>query len=255
MGTVQVFTADRMLAIENGTIVDGSVVGDNLILEKKDGTPVDAGNVRGPQGIQGIQGNPGTNGTNAGMLVRAASPGSNVASLSGTFTMDGVALAVGDRVLLKDQTTASQNGIWVVASGAWARATDADSAAEIAGAQVNVQSGTLNGGTRWVTSFKSTDTLGTTAMTWVRDIDGLNVVLVSFSGTTDSSGFLTVTHNLGWTPRAVFPINQNPNTNFPVVWGVDSITTTQFRVRFMNASTAGLANTLATGPQMALCIR
>lgn len=252
MGTVQVYTADRMLEIENGTIVDGSVVGDNLILEKKDGTPVDAGNVRGPQGTQGIQ---GTAGLNAAFLVRAASPGSNVASLSGTFTLDGVSLNVGDRVLLKDQTTGSQNGIWVVASGAWARATDADTAAEIAGAQVNVQSGTANGGTRWVTSFKATDTIGTTTMSWARDIDGLNMVLVSYSGTTDTVGFLTITHGLGWTPRAIFPVNQNPNSNFPVVWGVDSITSTQARIRFMNASTAGAANTLATGPQMALCIR
>lgn len=47
MSTVTGFTAERMLAIENGTVVDGSVVGDNLILTTKDGTPIDAGNVRG----------------------------------------------------------------------------------------------------------------------------------------------------------------------------------------------------------------
>jgi hypothetical protein len=254
MGTVQVFTADRMLAIENSSIVDGSVVGDNLILEQNDGTPIDAGNVRGPQGSQGIQGVQGTPGLDAAFVVRATATSANITQ-SGTQTIDGVALAVGDRVLCKSQTTASQNGIWVVAAGAWTRATDADTSAEIAGAMVRVQAGTLNGGTRWVTSFKSTDTIGTTSMVWERAADGLNMVLVSFSGTTDSTGFLTVTHSLGWTPRAIFPINQNPNSNFPVCWGVDSITSTTCRIRFLNASSAGGANTLATGPQMMLCIR
>lgn len=248
MGTVQVFTADRMLAIENSSIVDGSVVGDNLILTQNDGTPIDAGNVRGPKGDIGITGADGA------FKVRAASPGSNVASLSGTFTLDGVALVAGDRVLLKDQTTASQNGIYVVAAGAWTRATDADAAAELAGGIVKVQSGTINGGTRWVTTFKSTDTIGS-AMGWYRSIDASNLVVVTYSGTTDASGFLTVTHGLGWAPNMVVPINGNPNSNFPICWGVDSITTTQFRIRFMNASTAGGANTLATGPQKALCIR
>lgn len=249
MGTVSVFTADRMLAIENSSIVSGAVVGDDLVLTAKDGTPIDAGNVRGPQGTQGIQG------PAAAAIVRVASPGSNVASLSGTFTMDGVALTVGDRVLLKDQTTQSQNGIYVVASGAWTRATDFNTGALVAGGMVRVQSGTTNGGTRWVTAFKSTDTVGATAMLFVRDFDGNNMVLVAISGTTDSVGFLTVSHNLGWTPRAIFVINQNPNSNFPIVWGVDSITSTQCRIRFMNASQAGGAASLAIGPQMMLCIR
>jgi phage-related tail fiber protein len=51
--------------------------------------------------------------------VRAAST-ANIATLSGPMTLDGVALVAGDRVLVKDQTTAGQNGIYVVAAGAWA---------------------------------------------------------------------------------------------------------------------------------------
>jgi hypothetical protein len=43
-------TADRMLAIESASVVDGDIVGDNLILTKHDGTQINAGNVRGPQG-------------------------------------------------------------------------------------------------------------------------------------------------------------------------------------------------------------
>src|SRR6478736_6645284 len=51
--------------------------------------------------------------------VRAATT-ANI-TLSGTQTIDGVALSAADRVLVKNQTNAAQNGIWVVASGAWSR--------------------------------------------------------------------------------------------------------------------------------------
>jgi len=53
MATITGFTSSRMLEIENSTIVAGSILGDNLILITRDGTEINAGNVRGPQGIQG----------------------------------------------------------------------------------------------------------------------------------------------------------------------------------------------------------
>jgi hypothetical protein len=56
MATITGFTADRMLVIENETVIDGEVQGDNLILIRRDLVPIDAGNVRGPVGPQGIQG-------------------------------------------------------------------------------------------------------------------------------------------------------------------------------------------------------
>ena len=61
--------------------------------------------------------------------VRAATT-ANI-TLSATQTVDGVALVAGDRVLVKDQSTASANGIYVVAAGAWSRAVDADSSAKV----------------------------------------------------------------------------------------------------------------------------
>lgn len=54
MATVTGFTAERMLEMENATIIDGDIVGDDLILTKKDGTTVNAGNVRGPTGEPGV---------------------------------------------------------------------------------------------------------------------------------------------------------------------------------------------------------
>jgi hypothetical protein len=61
------FTKDRMLIIENGTVVSGEVVGDNLILEKRDGTLVDAGSVRGPTGDSGgaVDGEDGADGVDS----------------------------------------------------------------------------------------------------------------------------------------------------------------------------------------------
>ena len=89
-------------------------------------------------------------------------------SLTGAATIDGVAVATGDRVLAKDQTAAAACGIYVAnTAGAWTRATDCDTAAELAGAMTTVASGTISGGTTFTTTFKSTDTLGTTAMQWL----------------------------------------------------------------------------------------
>jgi len=56
MATVTGFTAERMKEIEDTTVVDGEVQGDNLVLLTRDGTPIDAGSVRGPKGDTGSVG-------------------------------------------------------------------------------------------------------------------------------------------------------------------------------------------------------
>lgn len=68
MATVRVFTYDRMLAIENNAIVDGDVVGDNLILTRYDSTTINAGNVRGATGPTGPAGDVSTASMNAAIL-------------------------------------------------------------------------------------------------------------------------------------------------------------------------------------------
>ena len=92
----------------------------------------------------------------------------NIATLSGTLTVDGVSLIVGDRVLVKDQTTASQNGIYVVASGSWTRATDADIWDELISAYVFVQQGATNADIGFICTVDAGGTLGTTAVTWAQ---------------------------------------------------------------------------------------
>lgn len=89
--------------------------------------------------------------------------------LATALTIDGVALAVGDRVLVKNQDTAANNGIYVVASGSWARAEDADSSAEVTtGMFTFVSEGTVNADSGWVLTTNDTITLGTTGLTFVQ---------------------------------------------------------------------------------------
>ena len=101
--------------------------------------------------------------------VRAATT-ANI-TLSNTQTIDGVALSVGDRVLVKDQSTGSQNGIYVVASGAWTRATDFDNTpgTEVtSGAFTFVEEGTTNSDSGWVLTTNGTITIGTTALAFAQ---------------------------------------------------------------------------------------
>lgn len=87
-------------------------------------------------------------------------------TLSGVQTIDGISVVAGDRVLVKDQTTASQNGIYIVNASTWPRSVAADGANEIDSAVVGVDQGTTNGGRFFTNTFKTTDTVGTTAMPW-----------------------------------------------------------------------------------------
>lgn len=89
-------------------------------------------------------------------------------TLSGTQTIDGVAVVAGDRVLVKNQAAASQNGIYVVASGAWARAADADSWADLVSAFTFIEEGSTLSDTGWVCTANAGGTLGTTSIDFVQ---------------------------------------------------------------------------------------
>ena len=103
-------------------------------------------------------------GLDAKASVRAATT-ANI-TLSGTQTIDGVAVVANDRVLVKNQTTTSENGIWVAAAGAWARATDADIWNELISAFTFVEEGTTNADTGWVCTVNAGGTIGSTAVAW-----------------------------------------------------------------------------------------
>jgi hypothetical protein len=112
---------------------------------------------------------------------RVASIGSNIVILTAPSSIDGVTLNNGDRVLLKDQTLGSQNGIYVFngAGSALTRATDMSTWAEVVGAVLLVTEGSVNQGSKWVDTNIAGGTLGTTAITFVA---------FSVAGTVNGSG-------------------------------------------------------------------
>jgi hypothetical protein len=115
-------------------------------------------------------------------------------TLSGTQTIDSYAVTAGMRVLVKNQSTSSQNGVYTVAAGAWARSTDLDTWTELYKAYVAVLSGGQSGSS-FVCTIASTGNLGTDAVTWVLysapanivEGDGINkvgnVISAEFGGT------------------------------------------------------------------------
>ncbi len=108
-------------------------------------------------------------------------------TLSGTQAIDGVAIAAGNRVLVKNQTTASQNGLYVVAAGAWARATDFDADADVTdGAFVFIEEGTANADSGWVLTTDGAIVIGTTSLAFAQ---------FSGAGQIDAGSGLTKTGN------------------------------------------------------------
>ncbi len=89
-------------------------------------------------------------------------------SLSGTQTIDGVAVIAGDRVLVKDQSSAAENGIYVAAAGAWSRASDANTWDELVSAFTFVEQGSTNGNNGYICTISAGGTLGVTAVTWAQ---------------------------------------------------------------------------------------
>lgn len=102
-------------------------------------------------------------------VATTAADGNIDLTTGGTLTIDSVVTQVGDRVLVKNQSTASQNGIYVVAANAWSRSEDANLDAEVtAGMFTFVAEGTVNADSGWVLSTNDTITLGSTALTFVQ---------------------------------------------------------------------------------------
>ena len=100
------------------------------------------------------------------VLVATTSDGTLASSFANGQTVDGVTLVTGDRILIKDQSTPTENGIYIVnASGAPTRASDFAISNQVGGSLVFVQKGTLNGDNGWVcTSDKGNDTVGTNGL-------------------------------------------------------------------------------------------
>ena len=117
-------------------------------------------------------------------------------------TLDGVVLATGDRVLVKNQTDATENGLYVVqASGAPVRSSDADTAAEItASFAVFVEEGTVNTDSGWTLTNNGAVTVGTTALSFTQ-FTGLGQITAG-AGLTKTANTLDVIGGDGITVNA-----------------------------------------------------
>lgn len=116
-------------------------------------------------------------------------------TLSGEQTIDGIAVVDGDRVLVKNQTTASENGIYTASTGNWSRARDWDGAYDVVtGTRTLINLGTVNGRSEYVVSTTGTIEPGTTSVSF----------FTSGQYLVDSNGTLTLTPTAGsYTPGLV----------------------------------------------------
>lgn len=132
-------------------------------------------------------------------------------TLSGAQTIDGVSVVATDRVLVKNQTLSQNNGIYIVQSGAWTRATDADAWSELVSAYVFVEEGTANADSGWICSSNTGGTLNTTPITWTQ-----------FS----QAGVLTAS-NIGSGTLAVFKQKNGTNFEFRTINDTTTINVTE----------------------------
>jgi hypothetical protein len=114
-------------------------------------------------------------------------PSTFTITATGTLTIDGYTTALGDRILIKDQLVSSTptniaNGVYVVTtagatgvSAVLTRDNDADTIAKLSGSMLSVDRGTSNGGTNWLNTNLSTDTLGTTGINFNEMIDSASI--------------------------------------------------------------------------------
>lgn len=124
------------------------------------------------------QSKPGSYNTGIKKEVRLATTADH--ALTGLTAIDGVTPIAGDRILVKNNTLGEENGIYVAAAGAWARADDSNETGEVfAGEVVFVSAGTAGDNTGWINSTDGTITVGTTVQTFVK--------FTSFNAITSSS--------------------------------------------------------------------
>ena len=170
-GTFTVVNVDN-LTVDGNTLSSTDTNG-NIVLDPNGTGTIDASSARitsvaDPTGAQDAATKAYVDAVKTGLdvkaSVRVATTGNITIStaLNSGDTIDGVTLADGDRVLVKDQTDATENGIYVVAASP-ARATDADTAAEFTGGTFTfVEEGTSNADNGYVFTHNGTPTLGST---------------------------------------------------------------------------------------------
>ena len=200
-------SADVQMGKSGGRVVYDS--GNTLFkFTESDGTTLAKLRVADPSGSYDVVTKGYLDGVTAGLDVRGSVRVASTAAgaLANDYengdTMDGITLATGDRILLKDQASGSENGIYTVnASGAPTRATDFDENSEVqGGAFTFVEEGSVNSDRGFVMTNDGAVTVGTTALTFTQ-YSGAGMITAG-SGMTKSSNTLNVIGGTGITANA-----------------------------------------------------
>ena len=131
-------------------------------------------------------------GLNSGVAIKAPCRAATTANitLNGEQTIDGVAVVTGNRVLVKNQTSGVNNGIYVVDTGAWTRDLDFDGSYDVvSGTMVVVLLGTTNNGSVWYISTTGAITIGTTSLTFTQlpSLAGTSAFIVTLLNDADAA--------------------------------------------------------------------
>jgi len=161
-------------------------------------------------------------------------------TLSGIQTIDGYTISAGDRVLVKNQSTSANNGIYIASSGAWSRSTDMDVWSEVPGAYTVILNGTTNIDTGWVCTASTTGTIGVTAMPWVQ-FSNVNTYTAG-TGLTLASNQFSIT-NTGVTAGSYGSANQTLTANVNAQGQLTSLSASSIAIS--NSQVSGLG-TLST---------
>lgn len=148
-------------------------------------------------------------GVNAGLAMKVPCRAATTAAitLSGEQTIDGIACVTGDRVLVKNQSSSVDNGIYVVDSSAWDRALDCDGTLDlVTGSLVYVFSGTTNIGLWYVSTVDAQIVPGTDVMDWAdAQTEPSAVKVIQSSRDVSLTTAQTIT-GIGFTPRSVYAL-------------------------------------------------
>ena len=126
-------------------------------------------------------------GANSSLAIKAPVKAATTANitLSGEQTIDGVSIVDGDRVLVKNQTTGSANGIYIADTSTWDRSPDFDGSRDVAqGCMIYVNNGTVNAGAWFVLTTSNPITIDTTSLTFSRQ----SINYATLSSRTASAG-------------------------------------------------------------------
>lgn len=204
----------------------------------------------GAEGKEGKEGAAGSASMNGFKEPCRAATTANITistALNNGDTLDGVSLVTGDRVLVKNQTTKKENGIYIVGVSP-ARSTDADAAGELrGGTTVYVEQGTVNADRIFSITTNGSITPGTTEHEWAGDPRKIYGAISSTGTKTNGSAGWTVSkpstgrYNIELSPAATLnppavTVTTGPSTSAITVWTLREASTTLIQIQIWNFS-------------------